>query len=101
MQPSNSWAQATKLCKLIEGWCLSFSLLLENNPFLFELGAFELIEDESKAGACLWISKRKGMVYWPTSAKENKYLVYSPKTKKELVKNRFPSIQPPEYFHKM
>jgi hypothetical protein len=78
-----------------------FSLLPEKNPFLFELGAFELIEDESKAGACLWISKRKGMVYWPTSEKEKNYLVYSSKSKKELVKNRFPSIQAPEYFQKM
>nr|CAB3453600.1 unnamed protein product [Digitaria exilis] len=39
-------------------------------------GAFELIEDESKAGACLWISKRKGMVnfssgrYFSGNAKE-------------------------------
>ncbi|XP_066399552.1 uncharacterized protein [Miscanthus floridulus] len=64
-------------------------------------GAFELIEDESKAGACLWISKRKGMVYWPTSEKEKNYLVYSSKSKKELVKNRFPSIQAPEYFQKI
>ncbi|KAJ1289971.1 hypothetical protein BS78_02G205700 [Paspalum vaginatum] len=64
-------------------------------------GAFALIEDESKAGACLWISKRKGMIYWPTSDMEKNYLVYSSKSKRELVKNRFPSIQTPEYFQKM
>ncbi|RLM85720.1 hypothetical protein C2845_PM04G18140 [Panicum miliaceum] len=39
-------------------------------------GAFELIEDESKAGACLWISKRRWMVnfssgrYFSSNAKE-------------------------------
>lgn len=76
-------------------------MLSEKNPFLFGLGAFELIEDESKAGACLWISKRKGMVYWPTSEKEENYLVYSSKSKKKSVKNRFPSIQTPEYFQKL
>lgn len=79
----------------------SFSCYLKRTPFLFGIGAFELIEDESKAGACLWISKRKGMVYWPTSEKEKNYLVYSSKSKRKLVKNRFPSIQTPEYFQKM
>lgn len=64
-------------------------------------GAFELIEDETKAGACLWISKRRGMVYWPTSEEENKYLVYSSKPKRALTKNRFPSIQTPEFFEKI
>ncbi|WVZ65207.1 hypothetical protein U9M48_014613 [Paspalum notatum var. saurae] len=64
-------------------------------------GAFALIEDESKAGACLWISKRKGMIYWPTSDMEKNYLVYSSKSKRELVNNRFPSIQTPEYFQKV
>ncbi|KAL6656142.1 hypothetical protein ACP70R_006968 [Stipagrostis hirtigluma subsp. patula] len=64
-------------------------------------GAFELIEDESKAGACLWISKRRGMVYWPTSEEEKKYLVYSPKSKRKLANNRFPSIQIPEFFEKI
>lgn len=68
---------------------------------LFGLGAFELIEDESKAGACLWISKRRGMVYWPTSEEEKKYLVYATKSKMTLTKNRFPSIQTPEFFEKM
>jgi hypothetical protein len=75
--------------------------LSEKNSFLSGLGAFELIGDESKAGACLWISKRKGMVYWPTSENEKNYLVYSSKSKRKSVENRFPSIQTPEYFHKM
>ncbi|TVU00586.1 hypothetical protein EJB05_53975, partial [Eragrostis curvula] len=64
-------------------------------------GAFELIEDESMAGACLWISKRKGMVYWPTSKEENNYLVYSSKSKRKLAKTSFPSIRTPEFFEKM
>uniref|UniRef100_A0A0A8YSV9 Enoyl reductase (ER) domain-containing protein n=1 Tax=Arundo donax TaxID=35708 RepID=A0A0A8YSV9_ARUDO len=64
-------------------------------------GTFELIEDESKAGACLWISKRKGKVYWPTSEEEKNYLVYSSKSKRKLAKNRFRSIQTPEFFEKM
>lgn len=38
-------------------------------------GAFELIKDESKAGACLWISNRKGLEYWPTPMEERKYAV--------------------------
>ncbi|PKA55458.1 (+)-pulegone reductase [Apostasia shenzhenica] len=37
-------------------------------------GVFELITDDSKAGACLWITKRRGMEYWPTPAEERKYL---------------------------
>ncbi|GJN33785.1 hypothetical protein PR202_gb22408 [Eleusine coracana subsp. coracana] len=35
-------------------------------------GAFELINDESKAGACLWITKRRGMEYWPTPEERRK-----------------------------
>ncbi|KAL2537386.1 ARP protein (REF) [Forsythia ovata] len=38
-------------------------------------GAFELISDETKAGSCLWISKRRGLEYWPTPAEEAKYRV--------------------------
>ena len=79
-----------------------FPYHLKRTPSLFgQLGAFELIEDESKAGACLWVSKRKGMVYWPISEKEKNYHVYSSKSRRNLVKNRFPSIQTPEYFQKM
>uniref|UniRef100_A0A7N0T0R8 Enoyl reductase (ER) domain-containing protein n=1 Tax=Kalanchoe fedtschenkoi TaxID=63787 RepID=A0A7N0T0R8_KALFE len=38
-------------------------------------GAFELITDESKAGACLWITNRRGLEYWPSPEEEAKYLV--------------------------
>ncbi|XP_010479454.1 PREDICTED: zinc-binding alcohol dehydrogenase domain-containing protein 2 isoform X2 [Camelina sativa] len=40
-------------------------------------GAFELITDEKKAGACLWITNRRGLEYWPTPMEEAKYLVGS------------------------
>lgn len=43
----------------------------------FALGAFELITDETKAGACLWITKRRGLEYWPTQMEQAKYLVGS------------------------
>ncbi|KAG2255212.1 hypothetical protein Bca52824_074506 [Brassica carinata] len=46
-------------------------------------GAFELITDESKAGACLWISNRRGLEYWPTPMEQAKYLVGSG-SRKEL-----------------
>ncbi|KAG2304996.1 hypothetical protein Bca52824_033647 [Brassica carinata] len=35
-------------------------------------GAFELITDESKAGACLWITNRRGLEYWPTPMEQRK-----------------------------
>ncbi|KAL5705428.1 15-hydroxyprostaglandin dehydrogenase (NAD(+)) [Ranunculus cassubicifolius] len=50
-------------------------------------GAFELIQDESKAGSCLWISNRRGMEYWPTPAEEAKYMVKSRR-------KRYPNITP-------
>ncbi|KAA3468061.1 putative quinone oxidoreductase [Gossypium australe] len=40
-------------------------------------GAFELITDESRAGSCLWISNRRGMVYWPIPSEEAKYSLRS------------------------
>uniref|UniRef100_A0A0C9S9S3 TSA: Wollemia nobilis Ref_Wollemi_Transcript_6723_2396 transcribed RNA sequence n=1 Tax=Wollemia nobilis TaxID=56998 RepID=A0A0C9S9S3_9CONI len=40
-------------------------------------GAFELIEDETKFGDCLWITKRRGLVYWPTPEEKRKYMVSS------------------------
>ncbi|KAK3024507.1 hypothetical protein RJ639_043699 [Escallonia herrerae] len=42
-------------------------------------GAFELINDETKAGSCLWITNRRGFEYWPTPTEEAKYLVHSSK----------------------
>jgi hypothetical protein len=65
------------------------------------VGAFELIKDESKAGACLWITKRRGMEYWPTSEEQRKYLLNYTKSKRTVTKNAFPSIQTPEFFEKL
>jgi NADPH:quinone reductase-like Zn-dependent oxidoreductase len=64
-------------------------------------GAFELIQDESKAGACLWITKRRGKEYWPTSEEQRKYLLKYTKSKRTVTNNVFPSIQTPEFFEKI
>lgn len=68
---------------------------------LFVLGAFELIMDESKAGACLWITKRRGMEYWPTPEERRKYMVNPNKSKRTLTSNIYPSVPTPEFFEKM
>ncbi|KAM3220100.1 prostaglandin reductase-3 [Capsicum annuum] len=59
------------------GGYLPMELLLE--------GAFQLIRDESKAGACLWVTSRRGLEYWPTPAEEAKYRLPSSKSRKSLV----------------
>ncbi|GAB2267259.1 hypothetical protein Dimus_002244 [Dionaea muscipula] len=64
-------------------------------------GAFELITDENRAGSCLWITKRRGMEYWPTLEEEAKYLLPRSKTR-----GRFSIIDPqkfkiPESFEKI
>lgn len=38
-------------------------------------GVFDLIEDESLAGACLWLTNRKGAQYWPSAEEEEKYKI--------------------------
>ncbi|KAJ7553369.1 hypothetical protein O6H91_06G095600 [Diphasiastrum complanatum] len=38
-------------------------------------GASELIENDRQAGACLWISNRKGLQYWPSDEEKKKYLL--------------------------
>ncbi|XP_022897852.1 probable quinone oxidoreductase [Olea europaea var. sylvestris] len=64
-------------------------------------GAFELISDETKAGSCLWISKRRGLEYWPTPAEEAKYRV-RPLTQRRKSSLMFPfSIQIPPSFEKI
>ncbi|KAF9598492.1 hypothetical protein IFM89_028024 [Coptis chinensis] len=45
-------------------------------------GAFELIQDERRAGACLWITNRRGMEYWPTPTEETKYRTKQPNARK-------------------
>ncbi|KAL6494725.1 hypothetical protein OROGR_031525 [Orobanche gracilis] len=64
-------------------------------------GALELINDESKAGSCLWISKRRGLEYWPTPAEEEKYRV-RPKTLRRRSPDVVPvNIQIPQTFEKI
>lgn len=64
-------------------------------------GAFELIKDESKAGACLWISKRRGMEYWPTPIEERKYLLKPYKSKRSFMCNTTSNIDVPHTFEKI
>lgn len=65
-------------------------------------GAFELITDESKAGACLWITNRRGTEYWPTPLEEAKYLVGSSAMRKRTSSQKFPlDFQLPHNFKKI
>ncbi|XP_020268724.1 prostaglandin reductase-3 [Asparagus officinalis] len=63
-------------------------------------GAYELIKDESRAGACLWITKRRGMEYWPTPMEERKYRVKSFKSTRSLT-YAAPSIEIPQAYSKV
>ncbi|KAL0803864.1 PREDICTED: zinc-binding alcohol dehydrogenase domain-containing protein 2-like [Brassica oleracea var. oleracea] len=63
-------------------------------------GAFELITDESKAGACLWITNRRGLEYWPTPMEQAKYLVGSSSTKRTSFKVTS-NIKLPQSFEKI
>ncbi|XP_052192327.1 uncharacterized protein LOC127801350 isoform X2 [Diospyros lotus] len=63
-------------------------------------GAFELIRDESKAGSCLWITKRRGMEYWPTPIEEAKYLLHSSKLRKSSFISPL-NLQLPQNFEKI
>ncbi|XP_073010378.1 uncharacterized protein [Typha latifolia] len=63
-------------------------------------GAFELIKDESKAGACLWIAQRRGMEYWPSPTEERKYLINS-RSKGSVTHIKFPNIRLPHSFEKI
>ncbi|KAG5526475.1 hypothetical protein RHGRI_032672 [Rhododendron griersonianum] len=66
-------------------------------------GAFELIRDESKAGSCLWITKRRGMEYWPTPMEEAKYLVPSSKLRRSssFKAISISNLQVPQSFEKI
>ncbi|KAF7127317.1 hypothetical protein RHSIM_Rhsim11G0166500 [Rhododendron simsii] len=64
-------------------------------------GAFELIRDESKAGSCLWITKRRGMEYWPTPMEEAKYLVPSSKLRRSSSFKAISNLQVPQSFEKI
>lgn len=69
--------------------------------FLSYVGALELISNKTKAGASLWISKRRGLEYWPTPAEEEKYRM-RPKTLRRKSPDVVPvNIQIPQNFEKM
>lgn len=65
------------------------------------LGAFELIKDENVAGKCLWITKRRGMEYWPTPTEERKYLVNPSKLKSRRSHSAHSKLEIPHTFEKM
>lgn len=68
----------------------------------FLQGAFELLEDERKAGACLWISNRRGLEYWPTAEEKKKYLLNSkPGQKSMQEKSQVYTIVLPKEFRKV
>lgn len=68
----------------------------------FLQGAFELLEDESKAGACLWISNRRGLEYWPTAEEKKKYLLNNKPAQKSIQeKSQVYTISLPKEFEKV
>lgn len=68
----------------------------------FLQGAFELLEDDSKAGACLWISNRRGLEYWPTPEEKKKYLLKQKPSKKSMLQKSEASTLPlPLEFQKL
>ncbi|KAK1256942.1 hypothetical protein QJS04_geneDACA017230 [Acorus gramineus] len=64
-------------------------------------GALELIRDETKAGSCLWISKRRGSEYWPTPEEEKKYLVKSSKSRRNSTYPLQVNIEIPQTYEKI
>lgn len=82
----------TKFIDLMGGY-LSMEKVVE--------GAFELIRNETKAGACLWITKRRGMEYWPTPMEEAKYLLPSSKLRGKTSTMAPVNIQLPQSFEKL
>ncbi|XP_068643214.1 uncharacterized protein [Aristolochia californica] len=64
-------------------------------------GAFELINDESKAGKCLWITKHRGLEYWPTPEEEKKYLVNPRRSKSRSSSHISTSLVIPQNFEKI
>ncbi|WOK93988.1 zinc-binding alcohol dehydrogenase domain-containing protein 2 isoform X2 [Canna indica] len=64
-------------------------------------GTLELITNESKAGACLWITKRRGMEYWPTVSEERKYLINSQKPQRRFQYTTSANIILPDTFEKI
>ncbi|XP_047325265.1 prostaglandin reductase-3-like [Impatiens glandulifera] len=64
-------------------------------------GAFELISDESKAGACMWITNRRGQEYWPTDMEEAKYRLASSKFRRQTSVLSQVNLHLPKSFEKV
>ncbi|KAG6419678.1 hypothetical protein SASPL_116187 [Salvia splendens] len=64
-------------------------------------GALDLISDQSKAGACLWISNKTGFEYWPTPAEEEKYRTRPKASRKKSADVFQVNVQIPRSFDKM
>jgi hypothetical protein len=65
------------------------------------VGALELIKDETKAGACLWVTKRRGMEYWPSPEEEAKFLLPGAKQRRKSSDTVSLNVQIPQSFEKM
>eukprot|EP00249_Psilotum_nudum_P024807 c29298_g1_i10 orf=195-1640(+) len=68
--------------KMEKGLINSFGGFIPIENFI--QGVFELLEDDSKAGACLWISNRGGSQYWPHSDEKKRYLLKYTSLEKEV-----------------
>eukprot|EP00271_Cylindrocystis_brebissonii_P011675 TRINITY_DN29580_c0_g1_i1.p1 TRINITY_DN29580_c0_g1~~TRINITY_DN29580_c0_g1_i1.p1 ORF type:complete len:659 (-),score=121.71 TRINITY_DN29580_c0_g1_i1:431-2407(-) len=71
-----SGAAAKRLPKILEsmGGLIPMEKIVE--------GVMELIEDESRAGDCLWITNRHGKQYWPSEEEKQRYLVAEESSKR-------------------
>ncbi|EFJ16715.1 hypothetical protein SELMODRAFT_179322 [Selaginella moellendorffii] len=64
-------------------------------------GAFQLIEDDSKGGVCLWITNRRGPEYWPSEEEENKFLVHGRRKRIPQESKGLPSPNLPTSFDQL
>ncbi|KAI5661073.1 hypothetical protein M9H77_20396 [Catharanthus roseus] len=64
-------------------------------------GAFKLINDETKAGACLWVTMRRGMENWPSPEEEAKFLVPNLKQRRKSSEMVSLDLHIPENFEKI
>lgn len=65
-------------------------------------GSFMLFDDETKAGDCLWITARKGFVFWPDEEEKKKYLISQKAAKKRTASTTLAAPPPiPHDFQKV
>ena len=84
--------------------------MFTNHKLYFELfikvlmsfkGAFELLEDERKAGDCLWITNRRGLEYWPTPEEKKKYMIKRQEKEKSGRRSEIYRVSLPTEFRKV